>query len=83
MTGETARLPSLERVRFIGGLHPLMEIADPHPELYFDKFTKVQLAQTIQVGINYQIKLIEAERLVLDARAAALADYKNIFKGFK
>ena len=83
MTEEKMRLPSMERVRIIGGLQPLMEIADPAPEVYIDKLTIGQLAQVIQVGINYRTKLIEVERQALDAQAAALADLKNVFVGLK
>ena len=77
------KLPNMERVRILGGLHPLMEIADPNPELFIDKLAKAQLAQVLEVGIKYRIKLIEVEKQALDAQAAALTELRTVVKGLK
>ena len=77
------KLPNMERVRILGGLHPLMEIADPNPELFIDKLTKAQLAQVLEVGIKYRIKLIEVQKQALDAQTAALTELRTVVKGLK
>lgn len=83
MKEEKMMLPSMERVKVVGGLYPkLMEIADP-PQSLFDKLTKEELTRVFDVNIKYQNRLIEIEMTALKAQSDALVEIQKVVKGFK
>ncbi len=84
MPEEKMKLPGMERVNIVGGLHPkLMEIADPIPPYLFERLTKEELIKLIEVGIKYQSKLVELEMGALKVQAEALGEVQKVFHSFK
>jgi hypothetical protein len=84
MNEETMRLPGLERVKIVGGLHPkLMEIADPMPDRFLELLTKEDLAKMVDMSIKYQIKLAEVEMQGLKVQMEKLGEMQKLIRGFK
>lgn len=85
MPEEKMKLPGMERVNIVGGLHSkLMEIADPIPFPWlFERLTKEELIKIVQVGLKYQNKLIELEMGALKAQAEVLGEVQKVIQGFK
>ena len=84
MPEENVRLPSMERVKIVGGLYPkLMEIADPVPDWFIERLTKTELVKVIEVGLRYQNRLVEVERERLNAQAEALQDMQKVIQGLR
>ena len=77
-------LPERERVNFVAGLRPkLMEIADPVQDWLFEKLTREEIFQVLEVGFKYQKRLIDLEIEGLKAQAEVLGEMQKVITGFK
>lgn len=83
MIEEKMKLPEMEGVQIVGGLHPkIMEIFDPAPDLW-KRLTREELLKIVQVSFKYQNRLIELEIERLKSQSQALGELQKVIKEFR